>query len=63
MTSDTCRHPTCSNATRKRGERYGDNNEYAVSTYGARYCSSKCELTHEHAKADARDARRGAVDE
>ena len=63
MTTDTCRHPMCDNASREHGERYGEDDQYAVSTVGARYCSNACELKHEHAKADARDARRGPVDE
>lgn len=58
MTLDTCRRPGCDNDTRDKGDRYGDDNQFAVSTYGAKFCSPKCEHKFDHAKADARDARR-----
>ena len=43
---DTCRRTTCSEPARD------------VSGYEGRFCSTKCELKHEHVKADAEDARR-----
>jgi len=45
MTRDTCRRSTCSNPTRD------------ATGYEGRFCSTECELKHEHVKADARDAR------
>jgi len=50
--SDTCRNPMCSESNR-RGEE-------GVSTYGKRFCSMRCELKYDHAKADAQDAQRDA---
>jgi len=58
MTRDTCRYPSCDNDTRDRGDRYGDDDQYAVSTFGAKFCSPRCELRYEHIKSDAQDARR-----
>lgn len=58
MTRDTCRYYNCDEPTRERGERYGEDDQYAVSVYGAKFCSVEHELKHEHARADAEDARR-----
>jgi len=43
--TDTCRRPTCTNLSREE------------SGYSGRFCSDRCEVKHEHVKADARDAR------
>jgi hypothetical protein len=67
MARDTCRYPSCDNETREHGElKYPDQPEktasngerFRVSRFGAKFCSTKCELKHEHIKADARDAAR-----
>ena len=67
MTRDTCRMPGCDNDTRDRGElQYPDDPDktasngerYRVSTFGAKFCSTGCELKFEHIRADARDAAR-----
>jgi len=48
----TCRNPMCSEPNRR--------GEDDVSTYGKRFCSTRCELKYDHAKADAQDAQRGS---
>ena len=62
MTRDTCRYPTCDEPTRDRGDTYGDDDQYTVSAFGARFCSTRCELKYEHVRADAQDARRADRD-
>jgi hypothetical protein len=48
---DECRNPSCSNEPRGGGG------------FSERFCSTPCELKYEHARADARDARREAQEE
>lgn len=56
----TCKYPSCDNETRDKGERYGENDQFQVSAFGAKFCSPRCELRFEHIRADARDAQRMA---
>jgi len=58
MSRDTCRYPTCDKPTRDRGERYGEDDQYAVSVFGSKFCSVTHELKYEHVRADAQDAKR-----
>ena len=45
---DECRNPSCSNDPRGGGG------------FSGRFCSTPCELTFEHVRADAREAERDA---
>lgn len=43
--TDECRYPFCSEPSRDE------------PGYAGRFCSTRCELRYEHARADARDAQ------
>lgn len=46
MTRTTCRYPSCDNAPATNGE------------HRRGFCSTRCEVKHDHIKADAQDRRR-----
>jgi len=46
---DTCRMPDCDRPTGVEDGTYRDRS----------FCSPRCDVKHDHLKADARDARRG----
>jgi len=67
MARETCRMPGCDNESREHGElEYPDNPDatasngerFRVSVFGAKFCSTECELKFEHIQDDARDAKR-----
>jgi len=61
--SDQCKMTGCENPRRTKGDRYGEDNQFAVSAFGSKFCSQKCELKYEHIRADARDAKRSVEHE
>lgn len=50
---NTCRYPSCDR------EALGSD---APAGVRGRFCSPKCDVRHEHIKADARDARRADME-